>query len=86
MAEQAATKTSSMRTYLEFIPQHLRDPKTENLLFPTEPEQRKFKEMLCSDLDLMKLIADKYRELSEAVGVKDEAKNSSKQESSENGN
>jgi hypothetical protein len=78
LAEQIAKKFSKIRTIQELIPMFLRD-RAGNKLFPDPEDRNKFREILCSNADLMNLLAQKYLELTSKISeVAREAKNSSK--------
>ncbi|MDD5543894.1 MAG: hypothetical protein PHX83_12040 [Acidobacteriia bacterium] len=76
LAEQMAKKFSKVRTIQELIPMFLKD-RGGNKLFPTSDDRVAFKDILCSNADLMNLLAQKYLELTGKINeVAREAKNS----------
>lgn len=76
LAEQMAKKFAKIRTVQELIPMFLRDTKG-NKVCETIEEREAFKEILCSNPDLMQLLAQKYIELSGMISkVGEKAKNS----------
>ncbi len=78
LADQMAKKFSKIRTIQELIPMFLRD-RADKKLFPEPEDRTAFKEILCSNADLMNLLAQKYLELTSRINeVAREAKNSSK--------
>ena len=77
-AEEKANKYSGLEVILNIIPQYLKDADGK-LLFPTVEEQLEFREMMCVDTELLKVVSENFKKLSE--GMVDEVKNSSQQES-----
>jgi hypothetical protein len=66
LAEQMASKLSRYETIYNLVPRFLRTP-DRKLLFPTNADRKEFKEIMYSDANLMKLISQKYLELSQKV-------------------
>jgi len=75
LADQIAKKFSKIRTVHELIPRFLKN-KDGKPLFETSEERAAFKGILCSDSQLMNLLAQKYLELTGKMAeVTDEVKN-----------
>lgn len=85
MAQQGAKRFSKIATIQELIPKYLKDLKG-NLLFTTKEERDRFRDLLCSDIGLMNLLAEKYVELvTMTAEVADQVKNSSEPVNSTSG-
>ena len=86
LAEQMADEDTQFVIVRELVPKYLRDATTRKQLFLDEASQREFGDFAITVPDLRDLVIKKFTELFDRVDkLRVTAKNSSKQDNSENG-
>jgi len=86
LADQKAQKFTQLHTVKKLIPQFLKNPDTDKLLFPTKEEQAEFTDYISSDMNLFNLLLNKFVEAMSRINETGETvKNSSKPENSPSG-
>jgi len=83
-AEQIAEKQARMLTIRAIIPKYLRDPETDELLFPTVKERDIISRYMVANMKLFKDMMNAYVRLFSKMDLTTEAKNSSGGENAEN--
>jgi hypothetical protein len=76
LAAQLASENSLLAALQGILPKFLRDRETDQLLFPTPDEQRRFVKIIYSNPPLLQLVMGKYVELMEKLNqITEDAKN-----------
>lgn len=85
-AQQVARKISKFRTIFEILPKVIKNADGKSLMFPTQEERLQFKELICSNMNLLSYLSEKYVELISSMTEEEiKAKNLSEAESLKNG-